>query len=628
MIKRLVSLGLLSLVLPGCLFVELTGNVAGALVVITPLAGGPPVVDGLRTTGVDELRRLRGEDTWNGHSSLVQLLSVGYVQVPQDELQDDQLYLVRATGGRDMDWNGDQRIDVAGTEVDGSLHAIMTGRQLKARGMRVNLLSDALYRLVEPELPDLEPESVLPRLDELAAEAVPDIDGDGTSDYDDVLRWSRMRAEYPYPGDPEFLRRAEVAIGFGFEESINTLNAENLILRADWRPAEEGALHADALVSCATPVLVRDLCNFRSLPLIGEGRNLPGNDDIMARLVVTHDWMRHRFEQVLRRVPQDIRLLFRSVSAVVIGDDIRPSYFNPATAAIYLDAGILWVTQDERSVVSSEPDYRVEFGQQVRFADNWRYVDGNRPAFGELDENSNADIDNVAALMASLLFHELAHATDNIPPARIAGLLPDETPYDIRPARLSNDLADESPLRAAELFGVANVLFGGADPGVLEARYTAADIGALFEPDGASDLYAYYTPREDFAMLFEEAMMAIHYGFARDVAFTSVPDGPVEQARCADYRVGWGVRGRIATSQVLRRATQAVEALLPERDYAAELAGLPGPLAMDTRRDWCENLRLDVEPMATPLRAPGIVPVTGADRLPGSVLGRRRVLHR
>lgn len=129
-------------------------------------------------------------------------------------------------------------------------------------------------------------------------------------------------------------------------------------------------------------------------------------------------------------------------------------------------------------------------------------------------------------------------------------------------------------------------------------------------------------------MLFEEAMMGIHYGFARDIAFTSVPDAAVAEPRCADYRVGWGVRGRVATPQVLRRAEQAVGALLPERDYAADLAALPAPIAMDTRRDWCENLALGTRPMAIPLQAAGAAPVTAADRASVSGLGSRRVLHR
>ena len=55
-------------------------------------------------------------------------------------------------------------------------------------------------------------------------------------------------------------------------------------------------------------------------------------------------------------------------------------------------------------------------------------------------------------------------------------------------------------------------------------------------------------------MLFEEAMMAIHYGFSRDMAFTTVPADAAEERRCSDYQVGWGVRGRIAEEQVISRA--------------------------------------------------------------------------
>ena len=299
-------------------------------------------------------------------------------------------------------------------------------------------------------------------MDELAEEAIVDVDGDGDRDYADVLQWSQMKTDFPYPGDKLFLSRASFAIAFGLDNDITALNADNLLGRADWRPALESGAYADRLVSCASPILLRDLCQFRDLPLIGQETSRPEHADIMERVVVTHNWMRERFSQVLRRVPADLLLMFRSVSAIIIGDDVRPSYFDGASASMFLDAGTLWVTRDELADVNQEPDYRLDFASQVNFADNWRYVNNNRPAFGELDESGNANIDDVSALMASLLFHELAHAADFISPEEIGGLTADESPYDLVFRSRSEELVATDPLQAVELFGVANVLFGGA----------------------------------------------------------------------------------------------------------------------------------------------------------------------
>jgi hypothetical protein len=616
--RRSLILMLLLPLLPGCLYIELTGNVVGAQVSITPLRGGAPVVSGLRTTDVDDLKQLRGAREWASYNDLVKLLSVGYVKVPTDNLVDTRLYLVTAQGGRDMDWDANRRIDGEGTVVEGSLHAIVSGAQLKQDTLRVNLLTDAIYRLVEPELKDLGRGALLRRLDELAADAVPDVDGNGQRDYADALAWSQLQSDFPFPGNEQFLRRAELAIAWDLDADILALNAENLIQRADWAAALPAGRYGEQLVECTTPVLVRDLCDFQTLPLIGQDTRVPRIADIMSRVVVTHDWMRHRFEQVLRRVPQDIRLLFRSVSAIVIGDDIRPSYFDGVTAAIYLDAGTLWVTGRERESVSTEEDYRQAFAKQVNFAANWRYMKESEPAFGDVDENGNANIDDVAKLMASLLFHELAHAADAIPPGRLSSLQNDQTPRDVRFTLRSELLSDNYPLRAAELFGLAGVLFGGFPPTPQEATYSASEVGRLFDPDGATDLYAYFTPREDLAMLFEEAMMAIHYGIRRDVAFTTLPDEDIVEPACSDYRVGWGMRGRIATPQLEDRVRQVLGELLPERDYSFELANLPVPLLMDTSRDWCENRVLGEEAQA-------LLPLQRAEAGPG--LGGRRTLH-
>ena len=92
-------------------------------------------------------------------------------------------------------------------------------------------------------------------------------------------------------------------------------------------------------------------------------------------------------------------------------------------------------------------------------------------------------------------------------------------------------------------------------------------------------------------MVFEELMMAIHFGVQRDIGFATLPaDGEVDS--CSDLLIGWGMRGRIGVPRIKTRATTVLQELLPERNYSAKIASLPGPLLMVNGRDWCENVSL------------------------------------
>ena len=589
---RVFALLLALPVLAGCLYVEVTGNVAGATVTVTPLRGGDPVIPEQVTTTVEDVISEHGRSKWNDWDGLVRLLFVGRVELDTDELEDDKYYLVTASGGLDMDWDVDGEIDSEGWPVEGEVHGIMTGAQLKKKNRRINLLTDAIYRLLLDELDDLDDDELGQRLDELASEAVVDINDNGRSDYADVLSWSQLNDKYPYPGSAFFLRRAEVGLAYDLPEELILLQSESLIRRADWRAADEDSLYAQILVPCSVPALQGDLCPLGLLPLIGQDAPNPEVDDIMARLVVTHDWMRERFRQVLERMPQDLLLMLRSVTTVVIGDEIRPSYYDPISATIFLDAGTLWVTAEEGATVSDEADYRAEFASQVDFAANWRYVKDNEPLLGPPDSNGDYQLEEIALDMAALLFHELAHAADWIPPAQHDSLPLSQAPAQLTSPPTSDLLTRFHPLESEPLRGVAAVLFGGFSPTPEEAGYTSEDIGEFFAPDRATDLYAYFSQFEDYAMLFEEFMMALHFGVQRDVGFTSIPGEDVRSPNCSHYQVGWGTRGRIAAPQLSERLLLVLEDLLPERDYSQEVANLEAPIPMVVGRDWCENIVL------------------------------------
>jgi hypothetical protein len=581
--------------LSGCLQVELVGPVIGATISIVPLRGGNPVVTGLITAGVEETVAVLTADVWDTLNQKTRLTVLGGVNVPTESLKNRTYYLVTAKGGIDVDSDGDKRLDRQGRKVVKDLHAIMTGAQIK-NSARVTMLSEAVYQRVSPQVADLSNAELKKLLNDSAIRLVGDVDGNGKKGYADMLKWSNVEGSDRYKGPAVFLERFPRTFSdTTLDNSVAGWDSFNLVMGAHWKPARKNSEYAADLVPCVSAIIYAETCTFGQFPLLGMQYTRPTVDNIMDRVIVSHTWMAKRFEQVLLEVPADMLLMFRSVTAIVIDADTIPSFYEPWAAAIFLDGDYFWQTKKERKHIADLDDFRSEFGSAMSFADYWRYVKDNdnaTPSFYQTDSNGNRSLKHVVEQSASLLFHELAHAADAFRPESLSGLRSWEIPFEDKQISVSTELSLSRPLQAYELYGIADVLYFGRAPSPAQARMTGAQVGSLFERDGASDLYAYYSQWEDTAMMFEETMMALHYGFSRDIAFTSVPSS-FEGGSCADYRVEWGVRGRIAASTVLPRAQDVVTKLLPERDYQNQLNALPKPVPMVISRDWCENLELN-----------------------------------
>jgi hypothetical protein len=581
--------------LPGCLQIELQGPVAGARVTITPLGGGTPIARDLASSTVQQARQDVGGQKWENINDSGKAAFLGLVELPEGDYLDNAYYLVTASGGTDMDGNGDGRIDAGGVAVERDLHAIMSGTQLKQPFNRVNMLSEAIYRVLEPNLGELSNIEIGRSLNALARIVVGDVNRDKLRNYKDVLRWSHFSGKDQYKGSPEFLQRLPRALTSTlYSDEIAKYDSFNAVAAASLRPARANAPRQAQLAGCTFPVIYADLCTVGTLPLIGIEEPAPTVADIMARLVVSDPWISKRFEQVLAIMPADILLLFRSVTAVVIGTDIRPSFYDPLTGALYLDAEYFWLTDSERSTISTAADFRAEFVSKVKFAHLWRYVDGNTDAFTPLyqaDLLGRRRLEDIELNVARLLLHELAHAADAFRPTLLDLIPLNATLYELSFTAVSDELQQSSPLQSDLLASMANVLFHGVEPTFQEANYSAANIGSAFAPDPAADLYSYSSQYEDLAMLFEEAMMAVLYSVRRDVAFTSIPaTGFTDEIYCEDLQVAWGMRGRITARQVLDRAKLVVAALLPERDYAGALDPLDKPLLLNSGTDWCSSI--------------------------------------
>jgi len=364
---------------------------------------------------------------------------------------------------------------------------------------------------------------------------------------------------------------------------------------ATFHPAQSNSPYKDVLVGCINPSQSTDLCKLSRLPFIGQATNSPTKEDILAHTITSHPWMATRFSELLDKMPNDILLLFRGVTGVSIGADIRPSYYDPSTGAIYLDPADLWLTKDERSTISRAPDYRQDFGNELKFSWLWRYVKYNDYAWDDYPLDgviTNRSIDTIVQPMAALLFHELAHANDFMPPALLSQVNPQNTVEAqaavFSPQYISTDLTSRLPLTSTMLFGVGDVLFHGTKVSSEQKQFTAEQVGLAFAVDGASDAYAYSSQYEDTAMLFEETMMKYHFNIDREMAFTDAPT--TAKAYCNEYVVRWGVHNRIGNETVKARAQVVVQQLLGSSDATKYFIHLPTSRSMNNGWDWCANL--------------------------------------
>lgn len=376
--------------------------------------------------------------------------------------------------------------------------------------------------------------------------------------------------------------------------------------------------YAGVLARCVYDASLRDdgvastLCPLSQLPFLGQqtGGALPTIEQVMDRVVVSHDWMGRSFETFLRAYDGngDLRRMLMSTTAVVIGAQVRPSFYYAATGAIYLDADNFWTTPAERDTVNEAPDFRSGFGATLQYTTFWRYVEGSlqssRNIFEYHDPRLRAGRSSGAVLNEAgwLMFHELAHALDFLPPSAYGALVATRTPWgNIAPryqaGQLTSDVvATAYPLASTVMAGLGLVRFLGATASAQQQAYTPAEVAGFFSADLATDDYAYASRREDTAMALEEFLMQRRLGLKRDFAVVPRP-GP--GATGSTIFVQWGQRGRVGDAALRPRLRAIVQQLVPWID-PGEVDLLAAPQPMRVGDSWTGNLVLPGPPAASP----------------------------
>ncbi len=345
--------------------------------------------------------------------------------------------------------------------------------------------------------------------------------------------------------------------------------------------------YADALESCVYSNTQTSYCNLARLPFIGSVNPTPTVDEIMDRVLVSHDWMGHRFRTFLEEIDigDDIKNLLGATTSVVISYDIRPSFFWAGTGAIYIDPKYFWVTPEERDTLNETPDFRSDFGAELSFVDTWRTVKDNDYAFynPQVTSRESRSLEDSRYYTLRLMYHELAHANDYFPPRVWSSAEGSDFTfsYSNENDTDSAQLAESFPLSSDEMSDLAQVLFQGETATQTQIDYTPDQVGGFFFPDDATNTYNYSTIREDYAMLAEEYLMGFRHGVLYDQAITE---------GASEYIVARGERGRVGHARIKPRAEFVIANILPSINLTQASASLAAPVELEAGIPWRDSL--------------------------------------
>jgi len=338
-----------------------------------------------------------------------------------------------------------------------------------------------------------------------------------------------------------------------------TAVAETVKPLTDAYPYRANGPYAGVLKRCALVAEVDNSCRLNELPFLGLVSFDPTVEDIMNRVVVTHDWMGARFEELLNSSPATLLRMFRSLAVIAIGSDVKPSSYSIVNARLKIDPYYLWMTVAEKRTIDTGDDFRTNFGAGLRFEYFRSFLkpDGNTINFPSLTDDSEREFADIVPAAMSLFFHELAHAVDFTPPWTFTDMDMSTSIYQSiinnSASWLSPTLQSVIPNQSTNLEELAGVRYRNELPLETHTRYRAEDAGALFANDGAVTFYSYSTIREDFANLVQAAMLKFQYDISMGVYFYNKPT--VSDPTCV---IAWGVMNRIANPSVIPRAEWAV----------------------------------------------------------------------
>jgi hypothetical protein len=255
-------------------------------------------------------------------------------------------------------------------------------------------------------------------------------------------------------------------------------------------------------------------CNLPYLEVRESTREEQVNQ-VLSHTLISHDWQKERFRSFLLQTRPELISMLSCVKGIAISTDIRPSFYYPPSAAIYLDARYFAANEEEAKTVSARPDSRQENYDQIKLL------------FFSVDTAMAETIEDARRMdLEGLLAHELAHACDFKTAALTGQYLSDALP--------------EAPHNA--VYYLAQWLFfGDAQAKTQLDTYTPAEIGLSYEESPIVDIYGYGNRFEHLAMMVQNHLS---FEFDGNNRVDLLTDNPKANENLRDFPIHWGMTGK------------------------------------------------------------------------------------
>jgi len=334
---------------------------------------------------------------------------------------------------------------------------------------------------------------------------------------------------------------------------------------ADAKPFRTASAYSSVLKTCYQ-VAVANACNLGVLPLIGQEAAEPTIDSIMNRVVVTHDWMGTRFEQILSRYSQDELNLFKPVAIIFIGSSVNNSTYLGGKAVLELGPSLLWLTPDEKFAIETntsndDTGITVNTRDALQFSTVFFNLKDNIIVDSNSDQTER-DWNSMFYRLTPQLYQRSIFAANRINPATYTAELSNTTPLDLFSETTSGlfaqTLHDDPTLtdNDSELYGLANVYYKNMIATDFQKTRTAGDVGARFANQGKMDFFSYTSPVADAQQLFAAGMLLYKHGITTDILFLDAANANFNQI------IGFGQSNRMASGLVAPRAKFVMQAVL------------------------------------------------------------------
>ena len=215
--------------LAGCFQAQLAGPVTNASISVATLDDPETVLMEARSWDEDFLSERLGAEVWESLSPFGRLLLQGIYEFEPALLPaENQWLLVSASGGRDVDRDGDGIEDEFSVLTAASWYGLVRTERLGSSGVLSNALADLLYRRVSKQLSRLDDEQIQVLLDGLAAAVLgPD------ANYEAVITWSGLYSEPPVLDESEWRSYIDALLNGQISSSIEQLALALLPARSD-----------------------------------------------------------------------------------------------------------------------------------------------------------------------------------------------------------------------------------------------------------------------------------------------------------------------------------------------------------------------------------------------------------